>query len=97
MNVRRNPRTVWLLPMVLVAWSSAASGEKKVTLCHLPPGNPGEPQTISVGEAAVSAHLAHGDQVEACAALSDELRRRQPLHHRLLRRRRPMHARTGEL
>jgi cysteine-rich repeat protein len=62
-----NRRSVWLLSIALLASSHAALGEKKVTLCHVPPGNPGEPQTISVGEAAVSAHLAHGDQVGACA------------------------------
>ncbi len=38
----------------------------KVTLCHVPPGNPGNAHTISVGAAAVAAHLAHGDTVGPC-------------------------------
>ena len=63
-----NPRTVWLFAIALLACSQAAHAEKKVTLCHVPPGNPAQLQTISVGEAAVSAHLAHGDQVGACTA-----------------------------
>src|SRR5262245_38994447 len=63
-----NPRTVWLLSIALLACSFAAHAEKKVTLCHLPPGNPANPQTITVAEAAVSAHLAHGDRLGACAA-----------------------------
>ena len=63
-----NARTVSLLSIALLTCSHAAHGEKKVTLCHLPHGNPSQAQTISVGEAAVSAHLAHGDQLGACAA-----------------------------
>ena len=63
-----NPRRVWLFSIALLAWSAVLHGEKKVTLCHVPPGNPAKVQTISVGEAAVSAHLAHGDQVGACEA-----------------------------
>lgn len=58
--------------------SGVAYAGKKVTVCHLPPGNPANAQTISVGEAAVSAHLGHGDQLGACpvcgsnAALCDD-------------------------
>ncbi len=62
-----SPRTVWLLSIALLGFSAVAHAEKKVTLCHIPPGDPANPQTISVGEAAVRAHLAHGDQVGACA------------------------------
>jgi hypothetical protein len=36
------------------------------TLCHRPPGNPTNVQTIVVGNPAVPAHLAHGDTVGAC-------------------------------
>jgi hypothetical protein len=38
----------------------------KVTLCHIPPGNPADAQTITVGHAAVPAHLAHGDYLGEC-------------------------------
>ena len=41
-------------------------GPQQVTLCHIPPGNPGNPQTITVGMAALPAHLAHGDSIGAC-------------------------------
>ena len=44
-------------------------GAGKVTICHIPPGNPGNAHTITVGAPAVSAHLAHGDTLGACAAL----------------------------
>src|SRR5262245_50753882 len=57
--------TVWV-PLLLLLGATPSSGEKKVTLCHVPPGNPSQTQTISVGEAAVPAHVAHGDAVGAC-------------------------------
>jgi hypothetical protein len=39
----------------------------RVTLCHIPPGDPANAQTIVVGQAAVPAHLAHGDYLGECA------------------------------
>lgn len=39
---------------------------EKVTLCHIPPGNPSAKHTISVGRSAASAHLRHGDFLGAC-------------------------------
>jgi len=38
----------------------------KVTICHIPPGNPENAHTITVGSPAVAAHLAHGDVEESC-------------------------------
>ena len=37
-----------------------------VTLCHFPPGNPGNGQTIQVPIADVQEHLNHGDYLGAC-------------------------------
>lgn len=45
----------------------ALGGVDKVTICHVPPGNPGNAHTITVGAPAVDAHLAHGDSLGACA------------------------------
>ena len=42
--------------------------ERKITICHIPPGNPQNPQTITVGISALPAHVAHGDTVGACSA-----------------------------
>jgi len=39
---------------------------KKVLICHIPPGNPDNPQTICVSPAALPAHLAHGSCVGPC-------------------------------
>jgi hypothetical protein len=43
----------------------------KVTLCHIPPGNPANGHTLVVGQAAVAAHLAHGDYLGACHSACD--------------------------
>jgi hypothetical protein len=40
---------------------------KKTTICHVPPGNPGNAHTLCVGNAAVPAHLGHGDFVGTCS------------------------------
>ncbi|HSE34661.1 MAG TPA: immunoglobulin-like domain-containing protein, partial [Candidatus Paceibacterota bacterium] len=42
--------------------------EEKVTICHLPPGNPENAQgiTISVNAAQLPGHLQHGDSVGSC-------------------------------
>ena len=63
-----NRQTLWFVLLALLALPAVVRGEKKVTLCHVPPGNPAATQTLVVGEAAVGAHLAHGDQLGACAA-----------------------------
>lgn len=41
---------------------------KKVLICHTPPGNPENPQTICISPNALPAHLAQGDCVGACMA-----------------------------
>jgi len=38
----------------------------KATICHRPPGNPGNQKTLSVGSSAVPAHLGHGDTIGEC-------------------------------
>jgi hypothetical protein len=45
--------------------------EEKVTICHIPPGNPDNIRTITVDESAVPAHLAHGDYVGECVPLCE--------------------------
>lgn len=42
----------------------------KVTICHVPPGNPANENTLDVSVNAVQAHLAHGDRLGDCAACS---------------------------
>ena len=39
---------------------------ENVVICHIPPGNPDRRHTIAVSEAAIDAHLAHGDLLGEC-------------------------------
>ena len=55
--------------------SSALSDKgKKVTICHLPPGNPDNYQTITISTNALETHIEHHDDVfadkGACPALN---------------------------
>ena len=73
LTMRARSLTALLTPAVLLlgpAWlaSPAFAARDKVTICHLPPGNQNNPQTITVSENAVPAHLAHGDTAGACAS-----------------------------
>jgi hypothetical protein len=45
---------------------TSADPGAKTTICHYPPGNTGNMQTITVGQNAVSSHLAHGDAIGQC-------------------------------
>jgi hypothetical protein len=53
---------------VKVSGGVSADVNAKVSLCHIPPGNPEKARTIVVGQAAVAAHLAHGDYLGECQA-----------------------------
>lgn len=69
MDETMNIRT-WGAPL---SWGSTECTENypvgpngKVTICHLPPGNPNNAHTLQVGPPAVKAHLAHGDWIGDC-------------------------------
>ena len=44
----------------------------KITICHIPPGNPGNAHTIKVSGNAKNAHLAHGDTLGECPDNGDD-------------------------
>jgi hypothetical protein len=53
---------------VVINWPAGngngnGNGNVKVDVCHIPPGNPANAHTITIGAPAVQAHLAHGDYV----------------------------------
>jgi len=52
----------------------------KVTLCHVPGGNPDNQHTISVGAPARDAHLAHGDSLGECGEEGDPAGAAQAAH-----------------
>jgi len=47
-----------------------AAGDK-VTICHIPPGNPANAHEITVDAHAIPAHLAHGDNLGSCVCTPD--------------------------
>lgn len=74
-RVRRSRWIAWLglalLPVLALIVSAPATqaqgrGQEKVTICHIPPGNPDNAHEITVGAPAVPAHLAHGDTLGEC-------------------------------
>ena len=46
--------------------------EKKVKVCHIPPGNHSNAHDIKIDESAVAAHLAHGDLLGKCKDVLDD-------------------------
>jgi len=58
--ILQNPTTT------TVTTGSGDTSEAKVTICHIPPGNPGKAKTLTIGASAWPAHEAHGDKKDAC-------------------------------
>ena len=57
-----------LVAIVLVTAGVAITNGQggKVTICHIPPGNPAAARTIMVNADSVADHLAHGDLIGPC-------------------------------
>lgn len=69
--MRAHYLTALLTPAVLLlglAWPAthALAAPARVAICHIPPGNPRNVQTIIVSERAVTTHMEHGDILGAC-------------------------------
>lgn len=64
--------TLSLVSLLLVSGMVAAQGQnEKVTICHIPPGNPANAHTIMVSVNALDAHLAHGDTRGPCPVTAE--------------------------
>lgn len=61
-NVSYNGGTI----NVYVSNPLGSTGGGKVTICHIPPGNPNARHTLEIPNSALAAHLAHGDYIGAC-------------------------------
>ena len=61
---------LWLIPSGSLAQGN--SGKSRLTICHLPPGNPDAGKTMTVSEQAWRAHESHGDYVGPCEGSDDE-------------------------
>ena len=44
----------------------------KIEICHIPPGNPNNPQTITISKSALATHLSHGDHKGECEDDEDD-------------------------
>jgi hypothetical protein len=53
--------------LAFTSFGAALAATEKVDVCHVPPGDPGNAHTITVGEPAVDAHLAHDDYLGTCS------------------------------
>lgn len=53
----------------------------KITICHVPPGNPANAHSITISANAWPAHQAHGDQLGACGSISQGSDQDQGGHH----------------
>lgn len=60
------PLAFVLLVVPALAPPALAEAPARVELCHVPPGDPDAPKTITVSEKALPAHLDHGDLEVAC-------------------------------
>ena len=59
-----------VLGIVIAASAVAmADGVPKITICHIPPGNPANRHEITIGAPGVPAHLAHGDNIGPCSTV----------------------------
>jgi hypothetical protein len=63
---------VIITPVPTVTPPPPPSEGEKVIICHYPGGDKSKGHTLSVGRAAVGAHLAHGDKLGPCSGGGDD-------------------------
>ena len=51
------------LAIVLIVGLSSFNNNDKITICHVPPGNPGNCHEITISLNALQTHLNHGDML----------------------------------
>jgi len=75
--------------LVLVSGGVVQGQTERVDICHVARGDPARARTISIRQAGVERHLAHGDQLGACLVQGND---RVDICH--VPQRNPAHART---
>lgn len=60
---------VSVIGIQIAAFAYAPDNGDKITVCHIPPGNPENMHEIDISVNALNAHLAHGDNVGGCQAV----------------------------
>lgn len=54
---------IYSLAFVFFIGLSSFNNNNKVTICHIPPGNPGNCHEITISMNALQTHLDHGDKL----------------------------------
>lgn len=63
---------IWLIAVALIALvlisfaTKDNTTDKKITVCHIPPGNPANAHDIVISVNALQTHLNHGDIIGGC-------------------------------
>jgi hypothetical protein len=65
-EVEIDPETGEIIGIDESWWAFLATGKSKVTICHVPRGDPEAAHTITVGAPATKAHIGHGDYLGEC-------------------------------
>src|SRR4030095_13554852 len=73
-----SPEPGVITPAINVVDVRCGQGKKKIILCHVPEGNPGNPQTICIAPSAIPFHLAH-HQYDCVGPCSLYYQRMQPM------------------
>ncbi len=65
-------KSIFIIVLLMIGLISATgirseNDGPKVTICHIPPGNPENAHSITISINALPAHLAHGDSEGACS------------------------------
>jgi len=50
--------------------NTVITSSSTTTICHIPPGNPGNNHTITIGEPALNGHTGHGDMPMPCEVVN---------------------------
>lgn len=58
--------SVFAIAFLTMGSSSEEATNNKITICHIPPGNPENAHSITISINALNAHLAHGDAIGEC-------------------------------
>lgn len=55
--------TMLLILIAIIGLSSFINNNDKITICHVPPGNPDNCHEITISMNALQTHLNHGDRI----------------------------------
>jgi hypothetical protein len=65
--IRKAAGPALIIFCVSISISASWYTKGKITICHVPPGNPANRHTIEVSQNALQAHLDHGDYIGSCS------------------------------